>query len=37
MDIDTIAEKLKEIDNKMKSVDYAISLFCSELNIKTPF
>lgn len=37
INLETVADKLQAIDNKMQIVDKSIASFCKELNIKTPF
>jgi type I restriction enzyme M protein len=37
IDVNAVAEKIKDIDAKMSKVDKTLADFCKELNIKTPF
>lgn len=37
IDIDSIAAEIQDLDAEIAETDYAIAVFCEELNIKTPF
>ena len=37
IDVNKVADRIKAIDAKMKTVDTSIASFCKELNVNTPF
>jgi type I restriction enzyme M protein len=37
IDVNAVADRIKDLDSKMKVVDSLLAGFCKELNIKTPF
>ncbi len=37
IDVNVVAERIKDINTQMREVDEVLAAFCKELNIKTPF